>query len=92
MLRFILTRLAMIIPTFIGVTIAAFAFVRLLPGDPVLLMAGERGLTEERYAALMEQFGYDRPLWRSISISCGVPSTAISGVRWSPRTRCSPSS
>ena len=64
MLRFILTRLTMIIPTFIGVTIAAFTFVRLLPGDPVLLMAGERGLTEERYAELLHQFGYDRPLWQ----------------------------
>ena len=26
-------------------------------------MAGERGLTEERYTALLKEFGYDRPIW-----------------------------
>jgi dipeptide transport system permease protein len=35
MLAFILRRLALVIPTFIGITIAAFGFIRLLPGDPV---------------------------------------------------------
>ncbi len=63
MLRFLLTRFGLLIPTFLGVTIAAFGFIRLLPGDPVLLMAGERGITPERHAALMKQFGFDRPLW-----------------------------
>ena len=53
MLKFILGKLAYLIPTFFGITIVAFGFVRVLPGDPVLLMAGERGLTEERYAALL---------------------------------------
>jgi dipeptide transport system permease protein len=62
MIRFLLSRLALIIPTFIGITIVAFAFVRVLPGDPVLLLAGERGLTPERYAQLSAQFGFDQPL------------------------------
>lgn len=64
MLRFILIRLGLLIPTFIGITIASFGFIRILPGDPVLLMAGERGVAPERYAQLMQQFGYDQPLWR----------------------------
>lgn len=63
MLLFILRRLVMIVPTFIGITIVAFAFVRVLPGDPVLLIAGERGVTPERYELLLTQFGYDRPIW-----------------------------
>ncbi len=62
MLKFILSKLAMLIPTFIGVTIAAFVFIRLLPGDPILLMAGERGVEPERYAELQKQFGFDRPM------------------------------
>lgn len=61
MLRFILSRIGVLIPTFIGVSIVAFAFIRLLPGDPILLLAGERGMTPERYAELKEAFGYDRP-------------------------------
>ncbi len=63
MFAFFLKRLGLLIPTFLGITIIAFGFVRVLPGDPVLLMAGERGLTQERYDALLKQFGYDRPIW-----------------------------
>lgn len=62
MFKFILVKLAQLVPTFIGVTIVAFAFIRLLPGDPILLMAGERGISAERYAQLQAQFGFDRPL------------------------------
>ena len=41
MFGFILRRLGLLIPTFIGVSLVAFFFIRLLPGDPVLLLAGE---------------------------------------------------
>ena len=63
MLYFLFKRIALLIPTFIGITIVAFSFVRILPGDPVLLMAGERGISDERYARLLAEFGYDRPIW-----------------------------
>ncbi|MBV7410851.1 ABC transporter permease [Maritimibacter sp. DP1N21-5] len=63
MLRYFLSRLLTFVPTFIGVTIISFAFIRVLPGDPIIVMAGERGMTEERYQALSEQFGFDRPLY-----------------------------
>ena len=62
MLRFLLARIGLLIPTFIGVSIIAFAFIRLLPGDPIILMAGERGMTDERYAALRTLYGYDQPV------------------------------
>jgi dipeptide transport system permease protein len=64
MIRFILGKLLYLVPTFLGVTIVAFGFVRVLPGDPVLLMAGERGISPERYDQLMQQLGYDQPVWR----------------------------
>lgn len=63
MLRFILGRLAVLIPTFIGVSIIAFSFIRLLPGDPVMLMSGERVMSPERHAELMNQLGLDRPMY-----------------------------
>ncbi|MGF0537635.1 ABC transporter permease subunit [Agrobacterium sp. ES01] len=63
MIRFILGKLLYLIPTFLGITIIAFAFVRVLPGDPVLLMAGERGITPERHAELSAILGFDRPIW-----------------------------
>ena len=62
MLNFILRRIGTFIPTFIGVSIVSFLFIRLLPGDPILLMAGERGMSDARYAQLMTQFGFDQPL------------------------------
>ncbi len=64
MLRFLLRRLLLIVPTFIGITIVSFGFIRLLPADPVEAMSGERGITPERHALLLHQFGLDRPLWQ----------------------------
>lgn len=62
MLRFLLGRLAILIPTFLGVSLIAFSFIRLLPGDPVMLMSGERVMSEERHAAIMHELGLDRPI------------------------------
>jgi dipeptide transport system permease protein len=64
MLRFVVARLAVLIPTFFGVTIVAFGLIRLIPGDPIELLVGERGLTPERHAHLMAQLGLDKPLWQ----------------------------
>lgn len=64
MLRFLLTKIGLLIPTFLGVTLIAFAFIRILPGDPIELLAGERGVSPERHAQLMSEFGFDRPLYQ----------------------------
>ncbi len=62
MLKFIFSRLLTFLPTFFGVTLISFAFIRVLPGDPIIVMAGERGMSEERYNDLMQQFGFDKPM------------------------------
>ncbi len=62
MLRYLLSRLLTFLPTFFGVTIISFSFIRLLPGDPIVVMAGERGISAERYQELREQFGFDQPI------------------------------
>ncbi len=64
MLQFILRRLGLVIPTFIGITLLTFAFVHMIPGDPVMIMVGERGISPERHAQLMAQLGLDQPLWQ----------------------------
>ena len=64
MLRFVLSRLVTFIPTFFGVTLVSFAFIRLLPGDPIQLLAGERSVSPKRYAELEAQLGFDQPLWQ----------------------------
>jgi dipeptide transport system permease protein len=62
MLAFVLRRAALIIPTFIGVTLLAFALIHLIPGDAVENISGERGMDPARRVRLLHEFGLDRPL------------------------------
>ncbi len=71
MLRFILTKLALLIPTFFGVTLFTFFMVRLIPGDPIEVMVGERGIAPERHAMLRAQYGFDRPIYEQYAIYIG---------------------
>ena len=71
MFRFLITRVALIIPTFIGVTLLAFAMIRLVPGDPIQLLAGERGISAERHEQLKAQYGLDKPLLVQYGIYIG---------------------
>ncbi len=62
MFKFFIGRLLVLIPTFIGVSIIAFSFIRLLPGDPVMLLSGERVMDPARHAQIMHELGMDRPM------------------------------
>jgi dipeptide transport system permease protein len=64
MFKFLFKRLLVLVPVFFGVTLVAFGFIRALPGDPVEVLAGERGVSPERHAELMAQMGFDKPLWQ----------------------------
>jgi dipeptide transport system permease protein len=59
---FILKRLATLIPTLIGITLVAFGLIRLIPGDPIEVMMGERRLDPEVHAAMVKSLGLDQPL------------------------------
>jgi dipeptide transport system permease protein len=62
MLRFILTRATLVVPTFIGITLLVFVLIRLIPGDPIETMAGERGIDPVRHAQLIKDYGFDQPV------------------------------
>ncbi len=62
MIRFLLTRVSLVIPTFIGITLLVFVLVRLIPGDPIETMAGERGIDPAEHARLVHEYGFDRPI------------------------------
>ena len=64
MLRFLLRRLGLIVPTFVGVTLLSFMLIHLVPGDPIEVRVGEHGIAPERLAALRHEFGFDQPLWK----------------------------
>lgn len=63
MFQFIFRRLSLVIPTFIGITLLTFTLIRLIPGDPIEVMAGEHGVSPERHAQLAAQLGLDQPLF-----------------------------
>ncbi len=64
MFSFILRKIALVIPTFIGTTLIAFSLIHLIPGDPVLIMVGERKLDPEFYRLAQHQLGLDMPLYQ----------------------------
>ncbi|WP_241607371.1 dipeptide ABC transporter permease DppB [Rosenbergiella epipactidis] len=86
MLQFIFRRLGLVIPTFIGITLLTFAFVHLIPGDPIMIMAGERGISPERHALLMHQFGLDLPIWKQYFIYIQGVLHGDLGISLSSRT------
>ncbi len=59
---YILKRLALAVPSLIGVSILVFSMSHLVPGDPVAIMLGERA-TSADMARLRAQLGLDRPLY-----------------------------
>jgi dipeptide transport system permease protein len=71
MLRFILTRVSLVIPTFVGITLLAFFLVRLIPGDPIETLAGERGIDPARHEMLRKEYGFDRPVLVQYAIYIG---------------------
>jgi peptide/nickel transport system permease protein/oligopeptide transport system permease protein len=60
MTTYIARRLLAVIPTLLGVLLAVFLMVRLAPGDPAQLLAGEFA-TPETLADIRQRFGLDQP-------------------------------
>jgi dipeptide transport system permease protein len=61
-LTFLLKKLATLLPTIVGITLVAFGLIRLVPGDPIEVMMGERHLDAEAHAALVHRMGLDKSL------------------------------
>lgn len=60
MFRYVLTKLLLTIPLLLGVTFVLFVIGQLTPGDPVLIMLGERAPADEA-AKLRVALGLDQP-------------------------------
>lgn len=61
MTRYIGKRLLQMIPVFLGATLLIYTMVFLLPGDPVLALGGDRGLSDAQAARLRADFNLDKP-------------------------------
>jgi dipeptide transport system permease protein len=77
---FLAHRLGLVLVTFFGITVFAFALIHLIPGDPVMLMFGERNVDPAQLADLRAQLGIDRPMivqyglyvWRALHGDLGT--------------------
>jgi peptide/nickel transport system permease protein len=61
LLALTLRRLAWFVPTLLGLLTVTFVISRVIPGDPVALVAGDTA-TPAQVEALRRQLGFDRPL------------------------------
>jgi lysylphosphatidylglycerol synthetase-like protein (DUF2156 family) len=63
MISFIAQRIAKAIVVLLALVVLNFFLIRLAPGDPALVMAGEAGAGDQIFLAqLREKFGLDQPL------------------------------
>ena len=77
MRAYILRRLLILIPVFIGITIIIFALVNLTPGDPFSAMLEVPGISPDQLEKLKVQSGYYDPLGNTLLLSL---SALIIGV------------
>jgi peptide/nickel transport system permease protein len=61
MWQYIAKRLLSLLPVLLGITLLVFTFLHLIPGDPAVVLVGERA-TPEQIAALRQQLGLNQPL------------------------------
>jgi peptide/nickel transport system permease protein len=61
MAYYLLRRLVFVVPVLLGLSLLTFTISHLVPGDPVMLVAGPQA-TKEEIAALAAEFGVDQPL------------------------------
>lgn len=64
MIKFLVKRLLLTVPTFIALMFVTFLAIRLVPGDPVEVRTGERGISAERLAYFRHELGLDQPVWK----------------------------
>jgi dipeptide transport system permease protein len=62
MFRYLLKRLALTLPTFLALMFITFVMMRLVPGDPIEVRRGERGISPERLEQLRHEMGLDQPV------------------------------
>lgn len=62
MVMFALKKIMEVLLTLVGITFVCFLLIRLVPGDPVLLMIGERNMDPVAYAEAKRKLGLDKPI------------------------------
>ncbi|MFN8439253.1 MAG: ABC transporter permease [Caldilineaceae bacterium] len=59
--QYVTRRLLALIPVLLGVSIVVFALIRMIPGDPVIVMLGDRARPAD-IERVREEMGFNRPI------------------------------
>lgn len=71
MLRYVMFRLAWMVPTLIGMSIIVFVMMHATPGSPLDPVGANNPLPPEQQKNLAEKYGLDKPLWQQYVIYIG---------------------
>jgi ABC-type dipeptide/oligopeptide/nickel transport system permease component len=70
MLQYVVKRMLSTIPVLFGISLLLFLMLRMLPGDPAQVIAGEMS-TQEDVAAIRHELGLDRPIHIQYAVFLG---------------------
>jgi peptide/nickel transport system permease protein len=84
MFRYILRRIAAIVPILFGVSIVCFSFIHLAPGDAITALAGDNA-SPAVLEKMRQAYGYDQPLpiqylrWLGMVLSGNLGTSIMTG-------------
>ena len=70
MLHYVIKRLLSTIPVLLGISILLFVMLRMLPGDPAQVLAGQMA-TPQEVEVIRHQLGLDRPMYEQYGMFLG---------------------
>ena len=82
--RYVLRRLVLALPVLLGVSVAVFLMIELVPGDPATVLAGDTA-SADQVERIRHELGLDQPLpvqylrWASLAIRGDLGTSTRSG-------------
>jgi ABC-type dipeptide/oligopeptide/nickel transport system permease component len=81
LLRYIARRIPYVIPQLFGIILVSFFMVKLIPGDPAVMMLGPTA-SKQSLAALRDKMGFNKPLWQQFTYYLGDVVRGDLGSSW----------
>jgi ABC-type dipeptide/oligopeptide/nickel transport system permease component len=81
LLRYIARRIPYVIPQLFGIILVSFLLVKLIPGDPAVMMLGPTA-SEQSLTVLRDKLGYNKPLWQQFGYYIAAVVRGDLGSSW----------
>jgi ABC-type dipeptide/oligopeptide/nickel transport system permease component len=81
LLRYIARRLVYVIPQLFGIVLVSFFLVKLIPGDPAVMMLGPTA-SADSLAQLRDKLGVTKPFWEQFAHYVGNVAQGELGSSW----------